>query len=266
MVLTFGAAVIGAWLTVAASSASAQVIYDDSFSYGTASSPIYIQGYAPTVVDGNAGYPGTGGGTWSFEGGLGSFQANGSAAVNNYGAYSYPYLPFTPAAGKSFTLSATVANLVSGGGSGNAVHIGFSSSNANGLFRGEGPSSGAVMGESIDGDGNFSYDWQAGGYVSSIPGVNLSIPHALMITVDGSTGTVSCLLDGSTMATQTFSPAAIASILNVDMGHWGDAGATISNFVLSGPVASPEPASLTLLAMGGLLALPRRRHPRHPRV
>jgi hypothetical protein len=230
--------------------ASASIIYQDSFTGGT----VNLDGTAPSVDHGTSTVW-TAGGTNGPGNGAGAgvgWQDNGSTSFtgNSGGAY----LSFTPSSGNIYTLTAGIDPT-----SGNWLAIGFvkSPNTTNPVY------------------GSSAYAWalitpSSGGGVF-YPGPDLT-NNGVGFTSTSGVNTVSIVLNtkAATWTYQAFnnanpvmpSPVAFSTnptITAVELGN-SDATGTFSNFELSAAVV-PEPPSLGLVAVGGLglLLLKRRK-------
>jgi hypothetical protein len=210
-------------LLIAVQSASAAIIYQDSFS-GSSSNTLI--GTTPTIT--------TGGNSWV--GGNPSFAANGQA-VANAGAY----LSFTPVAGDFYTLQGTL-NPVSSGGDG-WFAFGFT---ASGLPFNGSPSwflvkpsniGGAVYsgkGDSLTGLGNVT---------------NSSNDFTIALDTRGINWVSTFSVNGTVLDTQTFT-GGVPSISYVGIYANGDVlapGSKITNLELS---AVPETSTSALFVIG----------------
>ena len=113
-------------LVLSAAYSRADVIYQDTFSEGSADAPVLLDGQKPSTDPEDTTYSATDNGLGS----AGTYEVNGSEVVVQQGNVSGAFLPFstsylgatTPTSG-TLTLSATVSN--SGGDNGGWASLGF---------------------------------------------------------------------------------------------------------------------------------------------
>ncbi|MEX1116622.1 MAG: hypothetical protein WEB53_15360 [Akkermansiaceae bacterium] len=231
--------------------AAVSSIYEDTFS-GTSGTT--LSGQAPTVRPGTE--------TWSFNSATSfatGFQADGTASAGGVLAAGRvaALLPFTPAAGNTYTLSATISATTA---SGQWLALGFADKltgdsglfafgNVNGvswMLKGDTGSS-ALQGFAGPQTGGLIVNTFAGG------AVNLSI----VLDTTGSLWKTS-MFNGATQLGSTFTYAANPTILGVGFSKHESVSGSIDNFKLQvEPI--PEPSSLLLGLFGLTFLLPRRR-------
>jgi hypothetical protein len=257
------------------------IIYQDNFD--GASGP--VAGRTPTVTNGSFG--GTAGATWAGDTAVtgtnpdavwtaagGTYTGTGStpATIGTFttGAdanlITNSYLPFTPQSGQVYDFHLTVAP--SGvGASGNWLGMAFTQAGLNGHAAGGGASA-------LSNDNPYGLIILKGsGVVQIFGGLGTANAQTTSATVTASTTTptytpvdvlldttnpawsVSWLLNGTQIGSFTY--ATNPTIGDVVFGTNKLTGA-VSDFSLT-TTATPEPASLSLLAVGGLVGLWRRR-------
>ena len=238
-------------LAFAAGTAQAEtIIYQDDFDNN-------IEG-TPTTGDLNGTTPDTttGGNTWLADtNALRNWEAdgsidNGANSANNNG---YAFLPFSPEAGKIYTLSIDM-NMTSG----EWFALGFMSTNNT--------TSGGFYNEST-GDGSPWMLLRASGAAGSsfagpITGSQQDLPsrdgNTASIVLD-TTGTdwVATFKNGSASISHTYTGTDISDDINyVGFGRHTTTIGSVDNFSLT---VVPEPGSLALMGLGGLCLLKRRR-------
>jgi hypothetical protein len=234
-------------------SAAVSTIYEDNFN---GSSGTTLSGQAPSVRPGTE--------TWSFNS-LTSFttgfQADGTASAGGDTAANgrvAALLPFTPAAGNTYTLSATISATTA---SGQWMALGFADklTGASGLF-----AFGNVNGVSwmLKGDAGssalqgFAGPATGGGtIVNTFAGnpVNLQI----ILDTTGSQWKTS-MFNNAVQLGSTFTYATNPTILAVGFSKHESVGGSIDNFKLQvEPI--PEPSSVLMGLLGLSFLLPRRR-------
>ena len=248
------AAAMGA-LALAAGSAQAGIIYQDNFDNDIEGTPTTgnLNGTTPDTT--------TGGNTWLADTDVRrDWQADGSidsgadpVAANNNG---YAFLPFTPEAGKVYTLSIDL-NVTSG----KWFALGFMSDNSttSGGFYDESTGDGSpwmllrgngTAGKSFAGPGTGVGE---AGTLSSRDGNTVSI-------VLDTTGTdwVATFNNGTASNSHTYTSTDISDDINyVGFGRQTNAIGSVDNFSLT---AVPEPSSAAILGLGlGGFALTLRR-------
>ncbi len=241
-----------------AGAASASTIYFDNFSGSTA--PGTLNGAAPTVTTGSA--------TWTAD----SLWSEGGYINSGSSARLSAYLPFTPVAGHIYTLSAglevTKETNPSDTGTGDYwFALGFMTSASttqpwdaggaspwvlNGLYASSGVNGVVSTGPALFGGQGF------GGLITS--GAN---NYSIVLDTVASTWTYNVYLTNSAHTNLLIGSSSAAPFSSnpviTDVGIQDGLGAgNVSNFSLT---VVPEPASLGLLAVGGLglLLLKRRK-------
>lgn len=234
-------------------SAAVSTIYEDSFSGSAGTS---LAGQAPTVRPGSE--------TWAFNSATSfatGFQADGtvSAGGGSPNGRVAALLPFTPAAGNTYTLSATLSATLA---SGQWMALGFADklTGASGLF-----AFGNVNGVSwmLKGDtGSSALQGFAGPATGSII-VNTFAgnPVNLQIILD-TTGSQwkTSMFNNAVQLGSTFTYATNPTILAVGFSKHESVGGSVDNFKLEVD-AIPEPSS-ALLGLLGISFLLSRRRPR----
>ncbi len=243
--LLLAAAVVGT-LGVAATTASASIIYQDSF---TGSASTSLNGAAPTTDNGTST-------TWTEGGGAsGSYigiSSSGFTSDNGggNGDGDVAYLGFTPSAGMEYTLSAGLnVTYVNGGW----LSIGFlTTPTTSGNVRFDKPGVGAVGWALLYG-GSAGGTWFTGPGTSN-GAANFSAPSglnnvSLVLNTAASGWTVTVSDNGTLISSPLDVPD---NIMAVGIGNDGTVtDGTFSNFQLTAaPV--PEPATLGLVGLGGL--------------
>lgn len=199
------------------------------------------------------------------------FNADGSVAgpdQNEQGAW----LPFTPASGMIYTLSADV-DVTSVDG--DWISLGFAENNTTGaaFFTLNNPGGyghilytgtrGATDGQVFPGEGTSA---DASSEVTFDPADTGAITLKVVLDTTGATSadwTLEFFQAGNAISGPTTLSAAggdgdLSEIGHVGFTNLNDVTGTIKNFTLTGVI--PEPASLALLGLGGMMMLPRRRH------
>ena len=232
-----------------ATAANAGVIYEDTFE-GLATDPL------------NGATTSGGGGTWSANT---IAMADGTIAS---GA-GMALLPFDPVANQVYTLSLDLTDV---GANGNWISLGFArdpliapgTSRTSDRFTND-PEGIATMIYRDKADDTADISVWGGlrtGNAIADTGVWAAGTHTLKIildtTGDGSSFTADFQIDGSTITAGAQPvPLAVADINYAAFGAAGNVSGSIDNFSLV-----PEPATMSLLALGGLGALVRRRRNR----
>lgn len=216
--------------------ATAAVIYQDSFTRTGA-----LNGTSPDVVNVPAA-------TWTANG---TITTNGSIAINP--GSTAAFLPFTPATGVVYTLSADL-NAVSG----DWGAFGFSgTSNTAGLWHVANPTASAWMLERADrvsGDAFF-----AGPATNNSQGIGNSVAgfntFSIVLDTTNPLAWTTSIFRGNTQVGTTFTYTTNPTIAFVGFGNSG--ASQINNFTLS---VVPEPGSFAIMGLGMvMIGLVRRR-------
>ena len=227
--------------------ASASTIYSDSFS---GSSTTALNGAAPTVDNGTSA-------TWTADA---VWKANGSADESSSGSYGNAFLSFTPTAGHIYTLTEGVNATANSPGKTNSwIGLGFVSSEALGspFYNNAGP----FILDYVPNSGASVVRYSGPGLTN---GTNYAYPATgvqnlqMVLDTGGASWTVQ-FSDNGTPLGSMYTYLANPTIGAVGFGT-SNASGQVSNFSLT-DVAVPEPATLGLVAIGGmgLLLVKRRR-------
>jgi hypothetical protein len=243
-------ALVALALAFASALAGQTVIYSDTFA-GSGSDD--LNGTTPGVSDGGASWvSGTGSSAWKADGSVTGFVESNA------------FLPFTPEAGRIYTLTATV-NPTAAESTGDWLAIGFSGTSAvsDGF---QDVQSAAWMLARVDrGDGGIQTFL---GPNTDSGADHTSLPDALGLKVVLDTSQSNWRVQwwlGDTLLRSANYDGSNPSIAFVGIGKFGEAGGTVSNFSLSSASPVPEPGTWALLAGGGVLlwaAWRRRPNPR----
>jgi len=245
-----------------AGSASAQVIlYQDSFTGGSPSTPAGLNGSTPTTdnldINGNLLLPSGTAATWLADG---AWATNGSSATVSTSAASNAFLPFTPTLGDDYTLSATLST------SGlDWLALGFTSatSGTNFFYNNPGapnPAPWMLLGTgSTPGVGVYSSGLTQAASGTAFQGdtftfalntfVNPATPwtYSLTATGPGITGTLTLISNGTYATNPTINYVGMGAAV---------ANGTVTDFTLTDTsVAAPEPSTYMFLGLGGLALL-----------
>ncbi len=259
--LGLGVAALAAAVTIAGiSAARAGMVYQDNFGRTgnlAGSSPAPTDATASTWTVYSVPNPGT------------TPTTNGSAAVfADYSNVQAALLPFTPQANATYAFTATITPAA--GTTGNWLGMGFGNSTSTAptgninnadteawlLYRDNGETEGFY--------GGYTNNTVVGGSAST-GGIADTFTLTLTTPANLATGTASVSmydsldLIGSSLNPQTvtLTAAELANVDSIILGSY-QTGGTFTSLELSGPI--PEPATSTLLVMGGLgLLLVRRR-------
>jgi PEP-CTERM motif len=261
----------------------ADVIYSDTFA-GAAGT--VLGGNTPAVASGlDGGTAGatwnaattTGGGTdavWNYSGSNSTttVSPNGAGSGRDTSLITNAFLPFTPQAGYIYDLEATVQVPQAGATSTTDTHwVGLSFLNGNGhsstgqALSNDNPTGLVIVRDGVTSTttGTFvdifeSATGGTGGDNSFAPGaLGSAVTVDVILNEQAASPTISWLLNGVSVG----SPVTLGTISPIEYVAFGNDTApagTITNFSLT---TIPEPASMGLLGLGGLLAL-RRRHQR----
>jgi hypothetical protein len=223
-------------------------IYQDSFSRGTVGTPLTLNGTAPDVVN-------TGGATWT---GGASDTTDGTQANNPAGAAGF--LPFTPASGNIYTLSADL-DLLAANDQWEA--IGFTNgTNSGNEFYLLGNNAGPWLlqrGDGVTLDHTFLGPETSGGAAATASGVTGYNTYSIVLDTTNAAWTAA-FYRGATLLVGPTAYGVNPTISAVGFGNSNSAG-NIDNFTLT-VTTIPEPAAVTLLGFGGvgLMAVARRRN------
>ena len=254
--LIASAAIAGAALAMAglgASTASASVIYSDSFTGGTAN----LDGASPTVDNGTSTVwtAGSQDGAGNGAGGGVGWSDSGYSNVGN--ALGSAYLSFVPSGGHIYTLAAGIDVTSEPQAAYYDLQLGFiGSPNTTQKLDSSGYAYASV------GQQGYANLWSGPGVYAASLTTNNNATNTFSITLNTTAlqWTYEFTVDGTSTTPTAF--ATNPTITAVGLGNTGgQVGGTFSNFSLT-ESSVPEPASLGLLAVGGLglLLLGKRRH------
>jgi hypothetical protein len=241
--------VVFAALTLLASSANAQIIYQDDFSASG-----NLNTTAPDIRPSTE--------TWDAT----EWQADGTITAPTVGNGSNAFLPFTPSAGQVYTLSFDV-NPTAATDPTNWFALGFAptSSPANQFFGQYNAGPWMLLRVQRDGNNNTPNDTDDTGDIETFggPGVTLfqdhDAPHGvvnfkIILDTTGAQWQADWLVNNSLIRSDVY--ATNPSISYVGFGRLFDATGSVDNFALT---SVPEPASLGLLAIAAIPLVRRRR-------
>ncbi len=248
---TLLAAATVAAMGLAAGTASANTIYSDSFTGGTAN----LDGASPTVDNGTSTVwtAGSQNGAGNGAGGGVGWSDSGYSNVGN--AIGSAYLSFVPSGGHIYTLSAGVD--VNGTGT-SGLNLGFigSPNTQEDFYHSNGYAWAFVRDNQVFQNGGPNGSGTYYGPTSSTP---ISYTISIVLNTTATAWTYDFTVNGVSTGPTVF--ATNPTIAAVGMGNSGSAvTGTFSNFSLT-ESSVPEPASLGLMGLGGLgiLLLGRRR-------
>ena len=230
-------------VAVAAVAANAGVIYSESFS-GAGD----LNGSATTE----------GGGTWVASVDLnkdGTFDVSSGGSANDDNAF----LPFTPVAGKVYTLSATLTQPTSGSWLG----IGFTRGDETEIDFWKNNTTSWTLVRTTGVVDSWSGDTGQGGTNPGVGGkitldtISGSVDLSIIIDAQGAQWTTEWLVNGSSKRTFTYTTGNPTDLTHVGFGRESGALGMIDDFSLT---VVPEPVTIGLLAIGGLGLLRRRRN------
>ncbi|MFA4944301.1 MAG: PEP-CTERM sorting domain-containing protein [Lentisphaeria bacterium] len=242
----------GALFTSLPAAAAPITIYSDDFTHAAGD----LNGNTVQASSGTDG--GTLNATWSSVATLFNYSGAGVLNSTTNGVYDYAVLPFTPVAGKVYTLTAVV-DPTNSTSSSTLLAVGFANSTAtsNSTFTGRNPwvgynprGTGAAYSS-----GTTSFDTFGTAGSSSEP-----ITVTLTLDTQNAAWATTYTVAGATISdTATFTYATNPTIAAVYLGNVNTSG-TFDNFALT---VVPEPSALVLLGAGALaLGGPRRKRAR----
>ena len=205
------------------------------------------------------------GATWQFAGGTGNdWLANGDAPAipaTGWEDFSVEYLPYTLSAGNTYTLTVSGFNPVADSSSNSWLAIGFFNSTCNTLFGNTsggpwmllrqngyvqgfgGPSAYYQLSSNSDNSGNGAGSYSVGGTATIV--LNTNGPASSDWTANFSYNDVN--LGSITYNNSKYPSFSLTS--GVGFLYYSTPGASVSSLSLT---ATPEPATIGLMAMGGL--------------
>ena len=234
-----------AMLGMAAGTASADVIYSDSFPGGPSAA---LNGSSPAIN--------VTGGTWNAPTApsAGGWAADGST-TNTASGDQVAYLSFTPTSGNVYTLSATLNPT---GNDGNWLGLGFSTTNSTAFYTNGGPWM------FLAGNGALAFFSGPGTNGENSPGVFEPIGKTaeVVLNTQASQWTAQWYYNGSSLdAPIPYGTGANPSGITAVGINTNNEPGSVGMLSLTSLVPVPEPASLGLFGVGalGLLLMPKRR-------
>ena len=205
-------------------------------------------------------------GTMTDVGGLSwtaSAQWNADGSKPNTGS-GHAFVPFTPAAGNVYTLSLTVNPDTNGPDISDWFALGFSASNntSNSFHNGPNNAVGWILNREDDNSASAFQTFlgpSTAGNASHDPAPNLVGPIDLDVILDTNPAnpedwTVEWLADGTSLR----GPVALGfvpTINYVGFGAFEDATGTVANFSLADATAVPEPTTIAIWSVFGIIGL-----------
>jgi hypothetical protein len=256
--------------------ASATVIYSDTFTDGSSTTPVNLNGLTPTVD--NGGFGGTAGATWSAATITGTLEytenGSGTLSYSNGASFTYSgtaYLPFTPEAGQVYTFTAEVTDTAGGF---SFANLGFDESGT-----------ATTTFSYYSTAGSYAYDWAldyqgASSQTYGGPGTGggpdgedvggdgtsvITLDTTGIVTVANPDGDWSYSITGPSGSTGTYYYSTTPSIAGVGFGDLYGGTATYSSFSLTTSATTPEPSAWAMMLvgvgmLGGLSWIRRRRN------